>query len=46
MISQTQKTDVTVFAAKAVRNALVRRGLSDRYRLDIIDGGKFKIVKV
>jgi hypothetical protein len=44
MISQTQKTDVTVCAAKAVRNALVRRGLSDRYRLDIIDGGKFKII--
>jgi glycosyltransferase involved in cell wall biosynthesis len=46
MISQAQKTDVTACAAKAVRNALVRRDLSDLYRLDVIDGNKFKIVKI
>jgi glycosyltransferase involved in cell wall biosynthesis len=45
MISQTQKNDLTSSAAKAVRNALVRRGLSDRYRLDVIEGDRFKIVK-
>jgi glycosyltransferase involved in cell wall biosynthesis len=44
MISQTQKNNVTTSAAKAVRNALVRRGLSDRYRLDVTTDDRFKIV--
>lgn len=46
MISQTHKNDVTTSAALAVRNALVRRGLSHRYRLDIIEGDRFKLVKI
>jgi glycosyltransferase involved in cell wall biosynthesis len=46
MISQTHKNDVTRSAAQAVRNALVRRGLSHRYRLEVTEGGRFKIVKV
>ena len=45
MISQTQKNDLTRSAANAVRNALGRRGLSDRYRLDIVEGDRFKLVK-
>ena len=43
MISQTQRAEVTVGAATAVRNALVRRGLSDRYRLNVSPDGRFKI---
>ena len=31
-------------SATAVRNALVRRGLSDRYRLDVTEDNRFKIV--
>jgi glycosyltransferase involved in cell wall biosynthesis len=45
MISSTQKAQVTAGAARAVRNALVRRGLNDRYRLDVIEGDRFKIVR-
>jgi glycosyltransferase involved in cell wall biosynthesis len=44
MISQTQKADVTACAAMAVRNALVRRGLSDRYSLNVTSDARFKIV--
>jgi hypothetical protein len=46
MISQTQQVDVTTYAAMAVRNALVRRGLSDRYRLDVNSANQFRIVKI
>ena len=42
-ISVRQKVQQTERAAHAVRNALVR-GLSDRYRLDVIEGDRFKIV--
>ena len=45
-ISMGQKVQQTERAAHAVRNAQVRRGLSDRYRLDVIEGDRFKIVKV
>lgn len=44
MISSTQKAQVTAGAARAVRNALVRRGLSDRYRLDVTADDRFRIV--
>jgi glycosyltransferase involved in cell wall biosynthesis len=44
-ISQSQKAKQTERAATAVRNALLRRGLIDLYRLDIVDGDRFKIVK-
>jgi glycosyltransferase involved in cell wall biosynthesis len=44
-ISGIQKAQQTERAATAVRNALVRRGLSNRYRLDVIEGDRFKIVK-
>lgn len=43
MISQTQRADLTANAAKAVSNALVRRGLSDRYRLNVTPDGRFRI---
>jgi glycosyltransferase involved in cell wall biosynthesis len=43
MISHTQRAEVTAGAAQAVRNALVRRGLSDRYRLNVTPDGRFKI---
>jgi glycosyltransferase involved in cell wall biosynthesis len=43
MISQTQKSDVISYAAMAVRNALVRRGLSDRYLLTITSDNRFKL---
>jgi Glycosyltransferase like family 2 len=43
-ISQSQRSKQTERAATAVRNALKRRGLSDRYRLDISNGDRFKIV--
>jgi glycosyltransferase involved in cell wall biosynthesis len=43
-ISASQKAQQTERAATAVRNALVRRGLSHRYRLDVTEGGRFKIV--
>ncbi len=44
-ISGSQKVQQTERADTAVRNALVRRGLSDRYRLDVIEGDRFKIVR-
>jgi glycosyltransferase involved in cell wall biosynthesis len=43
MISQTQKTDVTAYSAAAVRKALVRQGLSDRYYLNVSPLGLFQI---
>jgi glycosyltransferase involved in cell wall biosynthesis len=43
MISQTQRAAVTICAAKAVRNALMRRGLSDRYRLTVTSDSRFKL---
>lgn len=43
MISHTQRVEVTAGAAQAVRNALVRRGLIDRYRLNVSPDGRFKI---
>jgi glycosyltransferase involved in cell wall biosynthesis len=43
-ISASQQTQQTERAATAVKNALGRRGLSDRYRLDVSEGGRFKIV--
>jgi glycosyltransferase involved in cell wall biosynthesis len=46
MISETQQADVAASAAMAVRKALVRRGLSDRYRLDVTAESRFKIVKI
>lgn len=46
MISQLQRTDVTTCSAKAVRNALVRRGLSDRYCLHVSTDGRFKISNI
>jgi glycosyltransferase involved in cell wall biosynthesis len=46
MISQLQRTDVTTCSAKAVRNALVRRGLSDRYCLHVTTDGRFKISNI
>ena len=44
-ISQSQNARQTERAATAVRNALVRRGLSDRYRLNVTEGDRFRIVK-
>jgi glycosyltransferase involved in cell wall biosynthesis len=43
MISWTQQADITACAAMAVRNALVRRGLSDRYRLNVTADNLFKL---
>lgn len=45
-ISQGQKTQQVERSATAVRNALVRRGLSNRYRLDITEGERFKLVRL
>jgi glycosyltransferase involved in cell wall biosynthesis len=42
-ISQSQQARQTERAATAVRNALVRRGLSDRYRLNVSSDDRFKI---
>lgn len=44
-ISQSGLQEQTEFAAKAVRNALVRRGLTDRYQLYVSTVGQFKIKK-
>jgi glycosyltransferase involved in cell wall biosynthesis len=44
-ISQSQKAKQTERAATAVRNALQRRGLSERYQLNIIEGDRFKLEK-
>jgi glycosyltransferase involved in cell wall biosynthesis len=44
-ISQGQQSKQTERAATAVRNALERRGLSDRYQLDVLEGDRFKIVR-
>jgi glycosyltransferase involved in cell wall biosynthesis len=43
-ISQGQKAGQVERAATAVSNALVRRGLNNRYRLDVTEGGRFKLV--
>lgn len=44
-ISQTQKAKQIERSATAVKNALVRRGLSDRYYLSVSPEGQFKIQK-
>jgi glycosyltransferase involved in cell wall biosynthesis len=44
MISSTQKAHLNAGTAMAIRNALVRRGLSDRYRLDVTPDARFRIV--
>jgi hypothetical protein len=44
-ISQAQKAKQIERAATAVKNALVRRGFSDRYSLDIHNGDRFRIVR-
>jgi glycosyltransferase involved in cell wall biosynthesis len=44
-ISLSQTANQTERAATAVRNALIRRGLSDRYRLVVTEGERFKIVE-
>jgi glycosyltransferase involved in cell wall biosynthesis len=44
-ISQTQKEKQVERAGTAVKNALVRRGLSEYYYLDILEGDQFKIVR-
>jgi glycosyltransferase involved in cell wall biosynthesis len=46
MISQTQKADLTADAAMAVRNALVRRGLSGRYCLNVTTDNRFQLSKI
>jgi glycosyltransferase involved in cell wall biosynthesis len=43
MVSRIQQTVVVACAAMAVRNALVRRGLSDRYRLNVTPDNRFKL---
>jgi glycosyltransferase involved in cell wall biosynthesis len=45
-ISSSQRAKQTERAEVAVRNALVRRGLSDRYQLNVTDDNRFKIVKL
>jgi glycosyltransferase involved in cell wall biosynthesis/D-alanine-D-alanine ligase-like ATP-grasp enzyme len=42
-ISQSQKAQQTERAATAVRNALARRGLSERYQLNVSPTGLFKL---
>jgi glycosyltransferase involved in cell wall biosynthesis len=44
-LSSSQKAAQIERAATAVRNALIRRGLSDRYRLDVNESGRFSIQK-
>ncbi len=44
-ISQAQRSKQVERSSTAIRNALVRRGLADRYRLDVIDGDQFQIVR-
>jgi glycosyltransferase involved in cell wall biosynthesis len=44
-ISQAQKSKQIERSSAAIRNALVRRGLADHYRLDIIEGDRFQIVR-
>ncbi len=43
-ISQAQRSKQVERSSIAICNALVRRGLADRYRLDIIEGDRFQIV--
>jgi glycosyltransferase involved in cell wall biosynthesis len=43
-ISQDQRVQQIEHSGKAVRNALVRRGVSDQYCLEIIENTKFRIV--
>jgi glycosyltransferase involved in cell wall biosynthesis len=45
-ISQSQQQQQTERAANAVRNALVRRGLSNQYYLEITAENRFKIVPI
>jgi glycosyltransferase involved in cell wall biosynthesis len=44
-ISQAQRSKQVERSSTAIRNALVRRGLADRYRLDVIEGDRFQIVR-
>jgi glycosyltransferase involved in cell wall biosynthesis len=44
-ISQAQRSKQVERSSAAIRNALVRRGLAERYRLDIIEGDRFQIVR-
>jgi glycosyltransferase involved in cell wall biosynthesis len=44
-LSQGQRQHQVECSATRVRNALVRRGLSNQYRLEIIDGDRFTIVR-
>jgi cellulose synthase/poly-beta-1,6-N-acetylglucosamine synthase-like glycosyltransferase len=44
-ISRSRHEQQVELSATAVRNALVRRGLSDQYRLEVIEGDRFQIVQ-
>jgi glycosyltransferase involved in cell wall biosynthesis len=44
-ISRSRHEKQVELSATAVRNALVRRGLSDQYRLEVIAGDRFQIVQ-
>ncbi len=43
-ISQAQRSKQVERSSTAIRNALVRRGLADRYCLNILEGDRFQIV--
>jgi glycosyltransferase involved in cell wall biosynthesis len=44
-ISNSQQSKQIERAGAAIKNALVRRGLSNHYALEILAGGRFKIVR-
>jgi glycosyltransferase involved in cell wall biosynthesis len=44
-ISRSRHEQQVELSATAVRNALVRRGLSEQYRLEVIEGDRFQIVQ-
>jgi glycosyltransferase involved in cell wall biosynthesis len=44
-ISQAQSKKQIERSSRAIRNALARRGLADLYRLDVIDGDRFQIIR-
>jgi glycosyltransferase involved in cell wall biosynthesis len=44
-ISQVQRSKQVERSSMAIRNALVRRSLADHYRLNIIEGDRFQIVR-
>jgi glycosyltransferase involved in cell wall biosynthesis len=44
-ISQAQRSKQVERSSTAIRNALVRRGLAAHYRLDILEGDRFQIVR-